>query len=96
MGHGLSGEADSSSAGQDILHILFNPKVHYRSHKGLPLVPSVRQINLQEPCVLYIGRAHRYPPNTPFYIFLKQIYILNLLNMLNTLSFLLFKMSFIS
>jgi hypothetical protein len=26
-------------------------------------------INLKEPCVLYIGRAHRYPPNTPFYIF---------------------------
>ena len=26
-------------------------------------------INLYEPCVLYIGRAHLYPPNTPFYIF---------------------------
>jgi hypothetical protein len=28
-----------------------------------------KNINLHEPCVLYIGRSHRYPPNTPFYIF---------------------------
>jgi hypothetical protein len=25
--------------------------------------------NLLEPCVLYIGRAYRYPPNVAFYIF---------------------------
>jgi hypothetical protein len=31
-----------------------------------------RHINLQEPCVLYIGRAHRYPPKTPFYTFFKK------------------------
>jgi hypothetical protein len=36
-------------------------------------------INLYEPCVLYIGRAHRYPPNTPFYIFFQQTYVLNFL-----------------
>jgi hypothetical protein len=29
----------------------------------------VKLFNLYEPCVLYIGQAHRYPPNTPFYIF---------------------------
>jgi hypothetical protein len=46
-------------------------------------------INLYEPCVLYIGRAHRYPPNTPFYIFFQQIYVyvLIFLNMLHTLYF---------
>jgi hypothetical protein len=33
--------------------------------------------NLYEPCVLYIGQAHRYPPNTPFYIFFQQIYVIN-------------------
>ena len=38
---------------------------------------AVLAFNLQEPCVLYIGRAHRYPPNTPFYIFFQQIYVLN-------------------
>ena len=26
-------------------------------------------INLQEPCVLYIGRAYRYPPDVAFYIY---------------------------
>jgi len=26
-------------------------------------------LNLKEPCVLYIGRAYRYPPNVAFYIF---------------------------
>ena len=44
----------------------------------------------------YIGRAHHYPPNNPFYIFFQQIYLLNFLNMLHTLRFFLFKMPFIS
>jgi hypothetical protein len=26
-------------------------------------------LNLQEPCVLYIGRAYRYPPDVAFYIY---------------------------
>jgi hypothetical protein len=53
-------------------------------------------VNRYEPCVLYIGRAHRYPPNTPFYIFFQQIHVLNFLNMRHTLRFFLFKMPFIS
>jgi hypothetical protein len=44
-------------------------------------------VNLKEPCVLYIGQASRYPPNTPFYIFFQQKYTLNFLNMLHTLRF---------
>ena len=28
--------------------------------------------NLQEPCVLYIGRAYRYPPDVAFYIYFFQ------------------------
>jgi hypothetical protein len=44
-------------------------------------------LNLYEPCVLYIGRAHNYPPKTPFYICFQQIYVLNFLNMLHTLRF---------
>jgi hypothetical protein len=44
-------------------------------------------LNLYEPCVLYIGQAHRYPPNTPFYVFFQQIYVLNFLNVLHTLNF---------
>jgi hypothetical protein len=27
------------------------------------------KINLQEPCVLYIGRAYRYPPDVASYVF---------------------------
>jgi hypothetical protein len=34
-----------------------------------------------------LGRAHRYPPKTPFYIFFQQIYVQNFLNMLHTLRF---------
>jgi hypothetical protein len=55
--------------------------------RGLGLIKVVTVINLYEPCVLYIVRAHRYPPNTPLYIFLQQNYVLNFLNMLHTLRF---------
>jgi hypothetical protein len=34
-----------------------------------------------------LGRAHRYPPKTPFYIFFQQIYVQSFLNMLHTLRF---------
>jgi hypothetical protein len=56
---------------------------------------NVHLINLKEPCVLYIGRAHRYPSNTLFYIFFQQIYVLNFLKMMHS-PFYLFKMPFIS
>jgi hypothetical protein len=32
-------------------------------------------INLQEPCVLYIGRAYLYPPDVAVYIFFSTITI---------------------
>jgi hypothetical protein len=44
--------------------------------------------NLQEPCVLYIGRAYRYPPDVAFYIYFQQIQVLSILNMLHTLLYL--------
>jgi hypothetical protein len=28
----------------------------------------LNEINLYEPCVLYIGRAYRYPPDVSFYV----------------------------
>ena len=77
----------------DILHAAQNtPATHSRLKFHVSLLRRMQvlfglKFNLQEPRVLYIGRAHRYSPNTPFYIFIQQIYVLNILNMLHNLRF---------
>jgi len=52
--------------------------------------------NLLTPNVNYSGRTAPLTPKVAFYIFIQQIYVLNILNMVYTLRFFLFKMQFVS
>ena len=46
--------------------------------------------------VNYIGRTAPLTSKVSFYIFIQQIWVLNILNMFYTLRFFLFKMQFVS
>jgi len=54
-------EANSHSPSQEITRLLWNPKVHYRVHKRLQLVPTQSQMNSIHAFPPYFPKIH-YPP----------------------------------
>ena len=61
----------------------------------LLLIYHRQNLNLLKPNVNYSGRTVPLTSKVAFYIFIQQIYVLNILNMAYTLRFFLFKMQFI-
>jgi hypothetical protein len=53
-----SWEAKSHSSSQEIPRILWNPEVHYRVHKRLPLVPIPSQMNPVHTFPPYFSQVH--------------------------------------
>ena len=58
MKQSSSWEANSSSANQEIPHILLNPKVHYHIHKYLPPLPILSLINPIHACPTQFLNMH--------------------------------------
>jgi hypothetical protein len=53
-----SWEAASCAAAQELPNILWKPKVHYRVHQSLPLVPILSHINPGYTTLSYLAKIH--------------------------------------
>jgi len=54
-------ESEITSASHEIFHLLWNPNVHYRTHKSTPLVPIMSQTKPAHHNFSEIG-SNIYPP----------------------------------
>ena len=70
MAQNPSWDANIPSATQDISHVLWNPKIHYRVKKNLSLVPILNQAN-----PIHIQTSYFFKPH--FDIFCHAVYIRN-------------------
>ena len=61
----LSGEANRFSANQEIPHILWNPKVHYRIHKCPPTISILSQLHPFHVPTSHFLKFHLYAIHTP-------------------------------
>jgi len=60
------------------------------------MTKTLNLLNILTPNVNYSGRTTPLTSKVAFYIFIQQIYVLNILNVVYTLRFFLFKMQFVS